>query len=581
MPAALATGLAAGLAAGVLAVVPGTLVRSADSHADSHAGSHAPSVAAPAPAASGQPNLVVVMADDMRADDLVFAPRLRRLVADHGVSFASSFSSFPLCCPARASFLTGQQAHNHGVLWHSANYGYGAFDDSRTLATSLSAAGYSTAFIGKYLNRYGPARSLVGHVSSHRYVPRGWTSWQASIDASRHTPGGTYNYFKTPFNIDGRVDLSHFGDYSTNVVGDMARKVVTRFAAKDRPFFAYINFLAPHSGGHPESDDPPHTLVDDSGHRQEFSTPARPGWVRGRFDRVITRGAGMPKGGGPSERRVDDQPRPFRAQPEPNARERTALRDVTRQRAEAIYVMDREIGELIQQLKRAGEWEDTVFVFTSDNGYYLGEHRQRGGKVQPHEPSFRVPLLVTGPGLRERRTSYDPASVVDLSATLLDLGQASAPHPADGRSLVPTLYGEDEGWSTPVLYESIHSGGRPRGGDPFTSVGVRTARFMYVDRADGKHMLFDLARDPLQNRNLARSQGYRDEIRALRDVLRDLRDCAGVGCQVPLPEVLAVDAAEAARLGRHYWRVLTRTYGFHAARGSRGVISGPGPGVRR
>lgn len=551
--AGLRAGVATVLVSGVLAVGPGALASSA--------GSDAAAAPAPPPAPPDQPNLVVVMADDMRADDLVFAPRLRRLVAEHGVSFASSFSSFPLCCPARASFLTGQHAHNHGVLWHSAQYGYGAFDDSRTLATSLSAAGYSTAFLGKYLNRYGPDQSLVGHVSSHRYVPHGWTSWQASIDANRHTPGGTYNYFRTPFNVDGRVDLSHFGDYSTNVVGKMARQVVTRFAKKDQPFFAYVNFLAPHHGGPREGDDP-HAVVDDKGRRQKFPTTARPAWVEGRFDSLVTRGSGMPKDGGPSERQVGDQPRPFRLQPEPNARERAALRDVSRQRAEAIYVMDREIGALIAQLKRTGEWDDTVFVFTSDNGYYLGEHRQREGKVQPHEPSFRVPLLVTGPGLRTRRTSYDPASTVDLSATLLDLGGATPPHPADGHSLVPTLYGADEGWATPVLYESIHSGGRRRGGDPFTSVGVRTARYMYVHRADGHHMLFDLARDPLQNRNVARAKAYRSEARALRQVVQRLRTCRGATCQVPLPDGLAADAGEAARLGRTYWRVLTRTYGF-------------------
>jgi arylsulfatase A-like enzyme len=512
------------------------------------------------------PNLVVVMADDMRADDLVFAPRLRGLVAKHGVTFANSFASFPLCCPARASFLTGQHAHNHGVLWHGSRYGYGAFDDSRTLATSLSAAGYSTAFIGKYLNRYGPDQSLVGHVSSHRYVPRGWASWQASIDANRHTPGGTYNYFKTPFNVNGRVDLSHFGDYSTNVVGAMARQVVTRFAKQDRPFFAYVNFLAPHQGGGIYEGDDPGRVADDRGHRQKFHTPARPAWVRGHFDDLVDRGSGMPKGGGPSERRVSDQPPPFRAWPEPNARERAALREVTRQRAEAIYVMDREIGRLITQLRRAREWDDTVFVFTSDNGYYLGEHRQRQGKVNPHEPSFRVPLLITGPGLRQRRTTYDPASTVDLSATLLDLGRADAPRPADGHSLVPTLYAGDQGWPTAVLYESINSGGPPRSGDPMTSVGVRTARFKYVHRADGRHMLYDLARDPRENHNVARSAAYLDELIALRLVVQQLRNCDGLGCQVPLPPSLAATDAQATDLGRTYWRVVTRTYGF-----------GPGP----
>lgn len=541
------------LVAAVLTVTPDAL---GDASPTAPAPAPVPAAAAPAP-----PNIVVVMADDMRTDDLVFAPRLRRLVAAHGVTFANSFSNFPLCCPARASFLTGQHAHNHGVLWHGPRWGYGAFDDSRTLATSLSAAGYSTAFIGKYLNRYGPARSLVGQVSSHRYVPRGWTSWQASIDANRHTPGGTYNYFKTPFNVDGRVDLSHFGDYSTNVVGAMARRVVTRFAGRDRPFFAYVNFLAPHHGGGHEAGDPP-TLLDDRGRRQTFPTPARPTWVRGHFDALVGRGSGMPKGGGPSERRIGDQPRPFRTHAEPNARERVALRDVTRQRAEAIYVMDREIGRLVAQLKRAGEWDETVFVFTSDNGYYLGEHRQRQGKLQPHEPSFRVPLLVTGPGLRQRRTTFDPASTVDLSATLLDLGNAAAPRPADGHSLLPTLYDGDQGWVTPVLYESIRSGGRARAGNPITSVGIRTARFKYVHRADRRHMLYDLARDPLENRNVARKASYRDELLALRRLVEELRDCAELTCQVLLPPSLAAGDAEAGDLGRAYWRVVTRTYGF-------------------
>lgn len=516
-------------------------------------------------AAGNRPNIVVVMADDMRADDLVFTPHLRRLVAAGGTTFANSFSSFPLCCPTRASFLTGQYPHNHGVLWHSMRYGYGSFDDSRTLATSLSEAGYETAFIGKYLNKYGPARSLVGKVSSHRYVPNGWTSWQASIDANNHMPGGTYSYFQTPFNIDGRVDLSHFGEYSTNVIGRMARGIVARFGGQDRPFFAYVNFLAPHNGGPNEKDDP-HTLINDNGNRQKFSTPARPRWVKGQFDRLVDRGSGMPRRGGPSERRVSDQAWQFRVQPEPNARERAALRDVTRQRAEALFVMDREIAELVAELKRRGEWDDTVFLFTSDNGYYLGEHRQRVGKVQPHEPSFRVPLLVTGPGIRDRRTTYDPASTVDLSATILDLADARAPRRADGHSLVPTLYGGDRGWTTPVLYESIYSGGPPRAKQPFSSVGIRTARFMYVRRTDGQHMLYDLERDPLQNRNLVKVKRYRDDLRLLNRALRSLRHCDGAACQARLPAALAVGADEAARLGSHYWRTQTRAYGFGSGR---------------
>ncbi len=111
--------------------------------------------------AADRPNVVVVMADDMRADDLRFMPHVRRLVAARGLTFGNSFSPYPLCCPARASFLTGQYPHNHGVLGNEAPYGFGAFDDRATLATSLQAAGYRTGFVGKYLNDYGTVPSRV------------------------------------------------------------------------------------------------------------------------------------------------------------------------------------------------------------------------------------------------------------------------------------------------------------------------------------------------------------------------------------------------------------------------------------
>jgi N-acetylglucosamine-6-sulfatase len=514
-----------------------------------------------------RPNIVVVMADDMRADDLVFTPRVRRLIGAHGTTFANSFSPFPLCCPARASFLTGEFAHNHGVLWHNKPYGYGAFDDSQTIATSLRDAGYGTAYVGKYLNRYGPDRSKVSGTPSWRYVPRGWDDWRATIDANRHVRGGTYNYRNTPYNVNGRV-VSHPEEYQTDVTGAYARQMVTRLARRDRPFFAMVNFLAPHVGGPVEKDDV-NQVRDDRGKLQEYLTPARPAWVRGRLDRMVTRGSGMPKGGGPSEKRIEDQPTTFSRLPEPNARERAALTNVTRQRGESMLVMDREIGRLVSRLKRLGEWDDTVLVFTSDNGYYLGEHRHRTGKVFGHEPSFRVPLLVTGPGLRAERTSYDPISTVDLTATLLDLAGAAAPHPADGRSLRPTLYGADAGWSVPMLYEAIYTDSLKvarTGRDPRSSIGVRTARWSYIRDRGGQDMLYDLATDPLQNRNLAGKPAYAATQASLDTVWEALKDCAGADCQVPLPDSLAATPAVASQLGAAYWKRVTRVYGFDPRR---------------
>lgn len=515
--------------------------------------------------APSRPNIVVVMADDMRADDLVFAPQVRRLVARRGITFRNAFSPYPLCCPARASFLTGQLAHNHKVWSHERPWGYGSFDDSRTLATSLKAVGYRTGYAGKYLNGYGNHRSRVGDRPSHTYVPRGWTDWRASLDGGPRIHGGTYNYMDTPYNVNGRVDNSHRGDYSAVVTGGFARDMVTRFSRDRSPFFLYVNFLAPHSGGPPEVDDPGR-LTDRNGTRYRLMTPARPRWVRGRYDDLVNRASGLPRGGGPAERNISDKPHYLAALPEPTRRERRAMRELTRQRAESIFAMDREIAGLVARLKRTGEWDDTVFVFTSDNGYYQGEHRRREGKVRAHEPSLRVPLLITGPGLRSGSHRDDPVTTVDLSATVLDLGRAQPPRRADGVSAVPTLRGGDRGWTTPVLNESIYGSGKDRDVDGFddrrTTIGVRTARYSYIDNRSGRDELYDLKRDPVQERNVVGDDDYRPVRRLLREVWWDVRNCRGAGCQVDLPPELQATPSQLAALTDRYWTVLRRTYGF-------------------
>lgn len=515
-----------------------------------------------------RPNIVVVMADDMRADDLRFMPSLRRIVGRHGLTFQNSFSPYPLCCPARASFLTGRYAHNHKVYWHQEPYGYGAFDDSRTIATSLRAVGYTTGYVGKYLNRYGPARSKVSGRPSYRYVPRGWTDWRASIDAvgGVGVHGGTYNYMDTPFNVNGRVDNRYRGRYQSFVIGDFSVEMARRFGRRGKPFFMYVNYVAPHIGGPREPDDPPAFVRDDKGRRHDLRTPAVPRSVRGRFDGLITRGAGMPRGGGPSERDISDKPMTFRREPEPNARERRALAELTRQRAESIYVMDQQVKRLIGQLKRSGEWADTVFVFTSDNGYYLGEHRRRSGKVRAHEPSLRVPLLVTGPGMRSGADRYDPITTIDLSASVLDLAGAAPPRPPDGTSRVPTMLRGDQGWTTGVLTEATHGPGVRRGepgfGGPRTSIGVRTERYSMIRNRTGEHELYDLLRDPLQMRNVYRRPAYAEIRRLIDTAWWPLRTCTGSSCRAALPEALRMGPDELARTTRAYWRAVRLVYGF-------------------
>ena len=527
----------------------------------------APPRPAPSSAAdSNRPNVIVVMADDMRVDDLRFAPKIRELIGRRGLTFENSFSPFPLCCPARASLLTGQYAHNHGVFWHHRPYGYGAFDDSQTLATALKRAGYRTGFVGKYLNRYGQHRSKVSGEPSYSYVPRGWTDWRASFSNGTipGIHGGTVNYFDSPYNVNGRIDNRYRGEYQTNVIGDMSVSMAQRFGQRLAPFFMYVNYVAPHFGGPADPDDP-RPMRDADGRRHHYATPSVPRWVRGRFNHIIRRAAGLPRGGGPAEADVSDKPFAFRKFPEPNRRERLALREVTRQRAESVFVMDRQVARLVRHLKRAGEWDETVLMFTSDNGYYLGEHRKRQGKTRAHEPSLRVPFLVTGPGMREGAQRYDPISTVDVAATILDLAGAEPPLPPDGTSRLASMRNGDQGWLAPMLIESIQtsSGGEESGfEDARSSIGLRTPRYSYVRHRGTMDELYDLVEDPLQLENVATSPAYQDVVAALDRVWWDTKNCSGASCQVPLPPEMQASAEQAREMTRAYWAKVDRVYGW-------------------
>jgi arylsulfatase A-like enzyme len=263
---------------------------------------------------------------------------------------------------------------------------------------------------------------------------------------------------------------------------------------------------------------------------------------------------------------VSDKPHFFANLPEPTRRERRAMKELTRQRAESIYVMDQQVGHLIGRLKQSGEWDETVFLFTSDNGYFLGEHRQRQGKARAHEPSLRVPLVLTGPGLRGGTIRDDPVTTVDLTATVLALAGAEPPRPADGTSRAPTLRRGDRGWTVPVLNESIHGLGADRQSAGFddrrVSIGVRTARYSYIRNRVGRDELYDLWADPTQDVNVIDHDDYRERRRMLSDVWWDVRNCSRDRCRAVLPAELQAPPARLSDLTDRYWSVIRRAYGF-------------------
>ena len=515
-------------------------------------------------AGRGRPNVVMIMADDMRTDELRFMPRTRRIIARHGLTFENSFSANPLCCPARASFLTGEYSHNHHVYASTRPYGFKAFDDRYTMATALEDSGYRTALVGKYLNGYGYEQSLVSGRPSLHYVPAGWTDWYASVEppAGAGYTGGTYHYDHVVYNHNGTIDDHHKGEYSTVGISRISQALIRTYARGQRPFFLWSSFVAPHEGLPVEPDDPRH------------GTPARPQWVKGRFDRVIDRAPGIPRGGGKIEADMRDKPGFMRRLHEPRAGARRGMLNDARQRAEAVYVLDREVGHIVRTLKRTGEWDDTVLMFTSDNGYFLGEHRKKFGKILGYEPSIRVPFLVTGPGMRKPERRFDPIDLVDMTATVLDLAGATkrltARHPIDGSSRVSTMLQGDQGWTAPIVTEG-HIWGKVKKkkaeqlgfkGSGRSYIGIRTARWSLIRTVRGSLELYDLAGDANEMRSRHRDPSYRRTKRRLLEVWNDYKDCRGQACQAPLPTELRAGPREERRLTLSFWKQVDEVHGY-------------------
>jgi N-acetylglucosamine-6-sulfatase len=499
-----------------------------------------------------RPNIVVIMTDDMRADDLRFMPSTRRLIADKGVSFRNGFSTYPLCCPARASVLSGQYTHNHRVFSINRPWGFTSFDDSSTLATWLRGSGYATVYLGKYLNGYGwmPEPGAESGKSLH-YVPPGWDDWRASIDSGlgpeHPEAGGTYRYFDTTLSHNGVGFDSYRGQYQTHVYGHLSEQIIRSRAASDRPFFLYASYTAPHTNGRQDEGGP--RVPRDDGLETAFGAVARPDEVKGMFNDRITAAPGASW----SQPDMSAKPAYLRSLPAVNDAERLAMRDLTRERAEALHVVDQQVKRTIDALAASGELEETLVMFTSDNGYFLGEQRVRKGKTLPHEPSIRVPMLLRGPGIPAGQRRLDPFMLIDVAPTLARVADVQPTLPMDGVSMLSVARNGDRGWKRAVLTETgpravirdtDESGlpvdaDDPGARDQRWAIGVRTARYLYVDLATGEEELYDMATDPNQYHNLATAPGHADTLTLMRAQLQRYRACDAAACARPLPSGLA------------------------------------------
>jgi N-acetylglucosamine-6-sulfatase len=439
-----------------------------------------------------QPNIVLVMTDDQDLRSLRVMPTVRARLARRGTRFSRYYATFPLCCPARATLLTGQYAHNHGVLGNKPpEGGYPALADrADTLGVWLQDAGYRTAWIGKFLNGYG-------REGDYRIAP-GWSNWQVPVEL---TELRMYGY---RLNENGRIVAygSEPADYQTDVLADKAVEFIRTGATRSRPFFLTLSPLAPHD----EAD----TI--DTGNRDPRPAPRHLGTL-----------SGTPLARPPSfnERDVADKPGYVAGLPRLGPEDLRAMRPQLLGRLESLLAVDEAVGRIVAALRQTGQLEDTVILFTSDNGLVLGEHRLATAKSVPYEEATHMPLIARGPGFEPRARRAKPTANVDLTATILDLAGAQPTRVLDGSSLLPLARDPGALGDRPVLLESD------------SWAGLRAGRWSYVEYPGDGAELYDLAHDPYQLENLAGRPSYRDVRETFAGELERLRDCAGRGCRAP------------------------------------------------
>jgi len=465
----------------------------------------------PAPAAFERPSVVVVMTDDQTYQDMAAMPLTRQLIGAAGARFTRSYVSTPLCCPARATYLTGQYGHNSGVVNNAPpEGGVEALDAQHTLPVWLRASGYRTSHIGKYLNGYGLRRPPD--------VPPGWSDWHGTVDKSTYQMYGYTMFENGMLNRYGNFDVEDPALYQTDVLRTKAVEAIEA-TDPDTPLFLSLMFVAPHG-----EVDPPGSTT------QPYVRPAPR--HAGRF------GTLLPPASFRGERDVGDKPSYIRRLHRTNRATATRVLADFRSRRESLLAVDEAIADVVGTLARTGRLDSTYVLFTSDNGFFQGEHRIVKGKYLAYDPASHVPLLIRGPGIAPGAVSKELIVNADLAPTLLEATGSAADIPVDGRSILP--FARDPWLRTrrAVLHEGLVPGDIDRDGAPRRHRvpryrAVRTGRYLWVEWHGGARELYDLARDPGETHSRHRDPRYRRLRRSLHAELQRLRSCAGDACRQP------------------------------------------------
>lgn len=445
-----------------------------------------------------QPNIILIMTDDQ--DDppgnelWTIMPRLRRNFWRGGMRFRNSFVDRPLCTPARASMLTGQASHNHGIL---SGLGFGdTLTDNRDanfLPVWMQNAGYDTCLMGKYINGY----SLSGIDAPLDYVPPGWNNWQGMLQ---------HGYTDFVFSDNGTL-VTYTGSYQVDVLAAKAETYILSRTSQTKPFFMVLTPTAPHPEG--ESGVP---------------TPA-PRHV-GKWSNLDP----TEDFESFNEADVSDKPAYLQAIPLMAQTDIDRFTTLYRARAETLMSVDEMVDRIFTALRMSGRLADTVVIYTSDNGSMVGQHRLVGKHIV-YEPSVRVPLLMRGPNIPVRQARVQLVNNLDVIATIVDLADATPGLTLDGKSLLPIIEDRRAAWRKYLLLQGATAGVWSTVKTQTRAVRGQTDVLIEDTSRVGTELeYYDLKSDPDQMDNRASDPLYEDRIAILQTHLTTLKTCVGDTC---------------------------------------------------
>jgi N-acetylglucosamine-6-sulfatase len=494
-------------------------------------------------------NVVLILTDDMPSSELASMPNVQSLIAAQGASFSQAYVSFPLCCPSRVTLLNGEYMHNHGVRGNfPPNGSWFKFRprESSALPGRLQDDGYYNVHIGKYMNFYSIVNGTLP-------VPAGWDEWYGKV--SEDALYFDYQLIEKT-SPDATPRMTFYGDqpidYQTDVFGKRAVDFVNDSAVTRQPFWLNLWFNSPHG---------------------PFNPAPR--------DLYRLNGTALPPLPAFNEKDISDKPKWLRGEIRKRLRKRQirVIENERRRQQEQLLSVDTAVGELILGLQSQGILDETYVIFTSDNGFFRGEHRIASGKYLPYDAASRVPLLIRGPGIPRGAVSNELVWNGDITQTIEQIASGSENPAADGRSLLPYAENPTLRSTRPILLEAdtgpgppsaesarasaarsraarvhlagkrgvrnldqepnaIKSGAMKSGANNIDTApayrSIRTDRYAYTVYSNGQTELYDMKRDPAQLRSLAKDRRYRFVRRWLFGHLVLLSTCRGAGCRVEL-----------------------------------------------